>query len=176
MRLFIALDLPVTARDALEELQRKLPGGRPVDWENLHLTLSFLGDQPEDTLEALHDNMTTLRNPAISLTLSNPSLFGGKLGQAVALDADGGPDLVQLHDKTRTRVHGTGMATERRRFRPHVTLARLSGRADPGPLLQTITGARLGPYLCQSVTLYASILSESGVIYDPLASYPLTLI
>jgi 2'-5' RNA ligase len=45
MRVFVAIDLPDEVRRELETLQNALPVGRPVPAENLHLTLSFLGDQ-----------------------------------------------------------------------------------------------------------------------------------
>ena len=51
MRLFVALDLPQSARQMLLSLQDNLEqlgmGGRRTREENLHLTLRFLGDVDE---------------------------------------------------------------------------------------------------------------------------------
>lgn len=174
MRLFIALQLPDTARDDLESVQERLPAGRPVPWDNLHLTLAFLGDQTEATAEAVHDALETLRAPAVPIVLSQGTVFGGRHGQAVAIEAQGGEPLRALHDRIHARLRGAGVLPDRRRFRPHVTLARLKGHADASPLLTALTGLNLGPYLCTAFALFASTLHRDGAVHDELARYPLT--
>lgn len=174
MRLFIALCLPDLARDDLESLQSRLPAGRPVPWDNLHLTLAFLGDQTESTAEAVHDALETLRAPAFSLTLSQGTVYGGRHGQAVAIEAPASPPLRELHDRIHARLRGAGVLPDRRRFRPHVTLSRLKGHTDASPLLTALTGVTLGPYLCTDFALFASTLHRDGAVHDELARYPLT--
>ncbi|KUF10542.1 RNA 2',3'-cyclic phosphodiesterase [Pseudoponticoccus marisrubri] len=173
MRLFIALTLPEPALDAVAAVQDRLPAGRAVPVENLHLTLAFLGDQPEDALEPLDEALRSLRAPQVALALAGAEVFGGRHGQAVALGAEGGPDLADLHARVAARVRGAGVAMQRRRFRPHVTVARLSGRADAGALLQTLAPVKLGPYACGAVALTASTLHRDGAQHEVLASYPL---
>lgn len=174
MRLFIALDLPDAARDQLEQMQARFPSGRPVPWDNLHLTLTFLGEQSEDMAEALHESLETLRAPVQNLTLSGGAVFGGRHGQAVAMTADGGPELHTLQSRIQSRVRGAGLTPERRRFRPHVTLARIGGRANPAPLVALLTGAALGPFTCHAFALYASTLRPDGALHEELARYPLS--
>ncbi len=62
IRVFIALDLPVEAKQTLEELIQKLRAGLPsgvrwVDPSGIHLTIKFLGDidpsSVADLLEAM---------------------------------------------------------------------------------------------------------------------------
>lgn len=173
MRVFIALDLPAPLIHDLERLQDRLPPGRRVPAENLHLTLAFLGDQPDAALESVHDALDTLQAAPIEITLGEAAVFGGSWGQAIALRADGGQALQILHDRVLARLRGADIAPERRRFRPHVTLVRLQGRADPTPLLGALTGVRLGPVPCRSFGFYASHLRGSGAEYEELASYPL---
>ena len=174
MRLFIALDLPDDLRDALAALQTRLPNGaRPVPEENLHLTLAFLGDQPDKAIEAIHDGLETIRAPAPSLMLGGASLFGGRRGQALALAADGGPPLRELHDRVMSRLRGAGVQPDRRRFRPHVTLARLSGGRDPAPALAALTGITLGPSKPHGFSLVQSTLHPDGALHETLATYPL---
>ena len=52
-RLFLALWPDDAAREALLGVQARLSGGRPVPAANFHLTLAFLGQQPESLLPAL---------------------------------------------------------------------------------------------------------------------------
>ncbi|KHQ52521.1 RNA 2',3'-cyclic phosphodiesterase [Mameliella alba] len=174
MRLFIALSLPEEARDALDDLQSRFPIGRPTPYENLHLTLAFLGEQDEETTEAVHDALQTLRAPALDLTLTGASIFGGRHGQAVALEADGNAPLNELRDRVLARLRSVGVAPERRRFRPHVTLARLRGQADASPLLAVLASASIGPFACNSFGLFASTLHQDGALHEELARYPLS--
>ena len=173
MRLFIALPLPETARTTLEALQTRFPTGRAVPFDNLHLTLSFLGDQSDDTAEAVHTALDSLRAPAQRLTLSDGTIYGGRHGQAIALEADGGADLITLHSRVLSRLRGAGVAPERRRFRPHVTLARMGGRENAGPVLAVLASATVGPFLCDAVSLFSSTLHPDGAIHEELARYPL---
>ncbi|MBY6159368.1 RNA 2',3'-cyclic phosphodiesterase [Mameliella alba] len=174
MRLFVALPLPDQACASLEALQARFPVGRPVPYENLHLTLAFLGDQSEDSAELIHDSLLGLRAPAPLLTLAGAAVFGGRHGQAVGLEADGGAALTDLHARVMARLRGGGISVERRRFRPHVTLSRLRGHADAGPVLAVLAAAMVGPFDCAAFSLFASHLHPDGAIHEELARYPLT--
>ncbi|WP_375258277.1 RNA 2',3'-cyclic phosphodiesterase [Citreimonas sp.] len=173
MRLFIALPLPDEALDDIGALQSRMPKGRMVDADNLHLTLAFLGECDAEEAEAAHDALDGLRAPAVSTALAGPAIYGGRHGQAVALEADAGAPLFELHDRLRGRLRGAGLVPERRRFRPHVTLTRLPGRADASGCLQALLGARLGPYLLDRVVLFSSVLHPDGAIHEPLMVRPL---
>jgi 2'-5' RNA ligase len=91
MRLFVALCLPTEALHALETLQDRLPVGRPVPADNLHLTLAFLGEVDDTAAEALHDALSNPRAAPVVLALGGAEVFGGRHGQAIALGAEGGP-------------------------------------------------------------------------------------
>lgn len=173
MRLFVALMLPHEAELALEDVQARLPAGRLTPPENFHLTLAFIGDAGPDEAQALHEGLETLDASEVLLTLGGAEVFGGRYGQAVAIGANGGSALRQLHDRVRARLHGAGLPAERRRFRPHVTLARLSGRADAGPLLLAMSGLALGPFTCTGFALVSSELHPDGARHEVLADYPL---
>ncbi len=174
MRLFIALCLPDEAIPPLLAMQARLATGRPVPEENLHLTLAYLGEQPDETVAPLADALETIRAAPIRVDLAEPQVFGGRGGQAVGLLADGGVDLRALHDRVRSRVYGAGVQLERRRFRPHVTLARLRGSLDPGPAVLSLQDQRAGPFTCHAFGLFQSILRPEGAEYDALALYPLS--
>ena len=52
-RSFVALTLPDPTLDLIERFQDEIPMGRLMLRETLHLTLAFLGDQPDEMLEEL---------------------------------------------------------------------------------------------------------------------------
>ena len=67
MRAFVGLSCPDPWIAALIRAQGILRQGRRVDADDLHLTLAFLDDQPEDRLEALHDTLEAKPLPTATL-------------------------------------------------------------------------------------------------------------
>lgn len=178
MRAFVALDLPEAARAALLALQAGLRVGRIVPEDNLHLTLAFLGDIPDsqafDLAEALH----TATLPAASLALHGLDLFGPKRAAVLAAKGEGA-GLEALHAKVMRTAREAGIALPRRRFRPHVTLARLPrdlGARSEATLADFLAlNARfdVAPTPAPGLTLYRSHLRQSGALYEPLAEVSL---
>jgi 2'-5' RNA ligase len=137
-RLFVAVELPVEVREQLCEWARGVAvaaraGGlspqalRRVDEDSLHLTLCFLGSRPVGEIEALGAALAGCRESACELSLGAPLWLPPRRPQALA---------VEIHDRdgTLARMQGriaealaavSGWSPERRRFRPHVTVARI---------------------------------------------------
>ena len=86
--------------------------------------------------------------------------------------------LSDLHGRVLRLARGAGLAPDRRRFRPHVTLARFgrTARADPGALARFLAdhaSVSLPAVTARSMGLYASTLRPEGAEYEALAFYPL---
>jgi RNA 2',3'-cyclic 3'-phosphodiesterase len=178
VRAFIALDLPEALADALARLQAGLTVGRALPEENLHLTLAFLGEISEPQARDVAEALALLRLAPVELVLGGLDLFGGRNAASLVITARG-EGLEHLHDKVAHAVRAAGVALERRRFRPHVTLARLPrdmparDRARLGEFLALNATATLPPALAESFTLFRSRLRETGAIHEPLAEFPL---
>ena len=71
MRLFCGIDLPEDVRERLERLLMHLRPAAHLKWVpvyNLHLTLKFIGEWPEEKLPQLENHTALLpKRPAISL-------------------------------------------------------------------------------------------------------------
>jgi len=178
MRSFLAVALPESLRQALVRVQAAVPVGRPVDEDNLHLTLAFLDDQPDHALAALHDALVARSLPAARLDVSGIALFGGRVPRLLAADVVREPGLVALRDACLGAVREAGIALPRSRFRPHVTLVRFGpGIRDAGPRLEravaALAGLRLPGMAAEAVGLYASTLTPAGPVYEELARYGL---
>jgi 2'-5' RNA ligase len=177
MRAFLALPLPDATISALVDVQARLPTGRPVPEDNLHLTLAYLGEVPEQALETLHDLLSATR-------LSAPEIGFGPLGTfaemergLVFIEVQTAPRLTALQEKVAQQARMAGIALPRRRFRPHVTLCR-SNRQPKGPARDRLAGAMgLTPdipgFLADRLCLYHSDLTPSGARHTVLASYDL---
>lgn len=180
MRSFVAIPMPEAVAAALAPVQAALPLGRRVEPENLHLTMAFLGDQPDQMLEEVHFALETIRHPTFELTLSGLDTFGAESPQLLNIGVQPAPGLTELQRRIRSRLHGLGLQGERRRFHPHVTLARfpkIVTRDEIGRLGRFLAGRadhRLPPFRVTEFCLFESILTSDGAHYEVLASYPLS--
>ncbi|QEW18940.1 2'-5'-RNA ligase [Marinibacterium anthonyi] len=179
MRAFVAVDLPEDLMEALERLQSDLRTGRIVAPDNLHLTLAFLGDAGDDALELLHDDLTTLHRIPVTLRITGLDIFGSATApRLVVAMVDDTPALTDLHHRITRVARAAGLDLDRRRFRPHVTLARFgkTARADPQALARFLAdhgGFTTPAIAARSMGLYASTLTPHGAEYEALATYPL---
>ncbi|MEM9795911.1 MAG: RNA 2',3'-cyclic phosphodiesterase [Pseudomonadota bacterium] len=178
MRAFVGLPVPEPWIAPLVRAQGRILGGRVVPVEDLHLTLAFLDDQPEDRLEALHDGLEGLALPSIRLAPLAYVIFGAKRSRLVALDIAPDPALTALRDAVRGAARRAGIALPRERFRPHVTLVRFPASAPPDPVrlpraLEGLGAPDLSVAMAGAVVLWSSRLTPEGPIYETLASYPM---
>jgi 2'-5' RNA ligase len=178
IRSFVALDLAADLRTSLAVQQFLLPLPQKVPVENLHLTLVFLGEQPDAVLEAVHEGCAALRLPAFDLHLSGIGLHGGDRPTSVHAGAVTSEPLMRLQRKLATVARRAGADLPARRFAPHVTL----GRFRPPPVEERLRleravamqgGFRAGPAAVTDFVLYRSTLARGGSRYDVLARYPL---
>ena len=176
IRLFVALDLPWPLRERLALLAGGLPGARWISAENYHLTLRFIGETPGYRAEEADLALSSLRAPGFSLTLAGVGTFE-KAGKPAALWAgvERNPALEHLQTKIETALQRAGFAPERRRFVPHVSLARLDN--PPGEklaaFLQTHNLFRASPVPVAHFTLFSSRRGKEQAVYAAEAEYAL---
>src|SRR5712692_4349502 len=125
LRLFVGIEFPPELKLGLSLLETAIPGARWVDAGNLHLTLRFIGEIPEDLAADVDEALARLKPRRFTLQLAGAGIFGGNKPHAVWVGVERHPDLVRLRDKIEQALIRTGLAPEQRRFAPHVTLARL---------------------------------------------------
>lgn len=178
MRLFVALDLPNAIRNRLSFLAGGLHGVRWVPPENYHVTLRFIGELPAWRAEEVDQALAGLRAPGFTLQLAGVGTFE-KAGRVSSLWAgvERNPALEHLQAKVETALHRAGVERERRRFVPHVTLARLDG----APLdkvagwVQAHNLFRSEPIPIGHFTLFSSLLGKEQAVYEPEVEYRLGL-
>lgn len=134
-RIFCAIELPEPVRNLvlrhIARLQEAVPEAR-ASWArdaNLHLTLKFLGEIPKNSVADL--------SQAVSLAVRDVPPFSIRLNYSGAFPNHGQPRvlwlgindlsgrLVELHARLENAAEKAGFAKDARRFRPHLTIARL---------------------------------------------------
>ena len=178
IRAFLGIDLPHSARGALQVQQFLIPLPRKVEPESLHLTLVFLGNCPEPVLEAAHEGFEALRKRAFSLSLQGLGLFGKAKPHTAWAGVAPSPALAHLQAKVETIARRAGCPVDARKFVPHVTLGRFP-TPDPAEVARLERAVALGvgfrsdPWEVTELTLWRSHLTAHGPQYEVLVRYPL---
>lgn len=178
IRAFVALELPDEVRARLALLQYLLPLPQRTEPEEMHLTLAFLGEVPDVTLEAAHEALAALRLPEFEVRLQGVAMFGGAQPRLVYVGVAPNAGLMRLQAKVETSVRQAGVPMVARRFVPHVTLGRLlrPGPAEVMPLERAVVaeaGFYAGPFKVDCFTLFASHPGRKGARYECLMRYRL---
>jgi RNA 2',3'-cyclic 3'-phosphodiesterase len=176
VRLFVALDLPSSLRTRLSWMAGGLPGARWVPPENYHVTLRFIGELPGWRAEEVDHALAGLRAPGFELQLSGVGTFakGGKVN-ALWVGVERNPALDHLQAKVETALQRAGIESERRRFNPHVTLARMDGVPE-GKIASWVQGHNLfrsDKVPVEHFTLFRSRLGKEQAVYEAEVEYPL---
>jgi RNA 2',3'-cyclic 3'-phosphodiesterase len=178
LRLFIAVDLPAELRPVVARLLQGIGGARWTRPEQLHITLRFLGDTPEDQLDDLRARLRQVRTPHFELTLRGTGVFppvgGRKPARILWLGLDP-PEPLQTLKHAVDGVLGPDPETAKRGFSPHLTLARFPTR--PRNDLDTFLGEHAGfdgdRFVVSDFHLYRSTLRPQGALHEIVESYPL---
>lgn len=177
MRLFVGIDLPWSLRERLTIMQGGVPGARWVPTENFHLTLRFIGEVAKHEAEEIDLALSNLHGRGFTLTLAGVGTFA-KGGRETTLWAgvERNPALEHLQTKVETAMKRAGLAPERRRFTPHVALARLDGSVVPHKLAAFVQARNLfraQPFEVEHLTLFSSRLGKEASAYTAEVEYPL---
>lgn len=177
-RAFIALPIPEDIRPQLRLLQAVLPLPAWVEPEDFHLTLAFLGEQPDHVLQDIHEGLEALSMPPFPLELSGCDTFGGAKPRVIWAGVVPSEPLVRLQAKVAQVAVRAGVPIGTKGFVPHVTLGRFR-TPDPDTVARleraivAQQGFRAGPWLAADFALYASHPRTHGPKYEILSDYPL---
>ncbi|HTO70954.1 MAG TPA: RNA 2',3'-cyclic phosphodiesterase [Myxococcota bacterium] len=176
VRAFLAVALPEPARAsacaAIEALRAHVPAG--VRWtpaENQHLTLKFLGEIPEDRVDALVERAAAkLADVApVELALGGFGAFpNAREARVLWLGvARGAAALAKLARRLDSASRVVGAERERRPFAAHLTLGRL--REPARVELERLPAPESIAWTAAEVVLYESRLAPDGARHVPLA-------
>jgi 2'-5' RNA ligase len=176
VRLFVALALPDTLRTQLSMLAGGIQGARWVPPENYHLTLRFIGEVEGWRADEVDEALSTIRCKPFELCLRGVGTFekAGKI-QSLWVGVEKSDELTRLQAKVETALQRIGLDPERRRFAPHVTLAR-TDRAPADKLVAWVQAHNLFRAPAETMehfTLFSSRLGKESPVYVPEVEYEL---
>lgn len=179
VRCFVAVDVdePDLA-GALGRVQAVLEGTgadmKCVETENIHVTMRFLGDVGEELLGELVSLVEGLSFDPFRMELKGVGVFPNLRRPRViwAGVTRGADELAGIFERLESGVVGMGFRPDRRRFSPHITLARVRSGRNRERLVREILGHaddEFGGMEVRHVRLKKSVLTPRGPIYSTLA-------
>lgn len=188
IRTFIAVDLPSSVLDALEQitsqLQEKLPN-TPVRWvdvQKMHLTLKFLGDISKENIGMVEKILLSegVKRPVMEIGIGGIGAFPKmRHPRVIWIGVEAPPDLFDLRRGIEDGIARLGYNYDKYEFTPHLTLGRISRKASArdvrtvGNVLHDFQVGFIGVARIEAVHLYRSDLSPDGAKYSCLYSAPL---
>lgn len=193
MRLFVALDIDDAIRERIARFMDGVRGFAPdarwVQPDSLHLTLKFIGEQPEAAVASI---MQALANIAASSTEVQFRGYGffptAKSARVFWVGMETGPELALLAGAVDSATGALGIPREDRVYSPHLTLARgVGGSGSPRwgkgdapnrvfqrlqEKLSALPTPEFGSMTPREFFLYQSQLSPKGSKYTKLAAFP----
>jgi len=148
-----------------------------VKWVNLnqvHITLSFLGDTSEDSIRDVSEMLAarcngfgavdlTIKGIGVFRSLSDPKVIWAGISESERLTA--------LYDNIKGGLDLLGFVSEQRRFSPHLTLARVRSLKNQSTLRSMTDNYKEVEFQkahIAEVIYFESIIQQTGSLYLPL--------
>jgi len=177
IRSFVAVDIPKFEKllDLLSRLRSS--GARlsvPKD-ESIHITLKFLGDIPESSVEKISESLGIIasRTNRFKAEIVGTGLFPNERAPRVlwvGLSDNG--RLAEIAGEIDASMAAFRIPKEQRPFRPHVTIARVKSMQGIDKALRVLDDFRstsFGSFEVIDIRLKKSTLTPAGAIYEDLA-------
>ena len=180
-RLFIAVSIRERTRNEIvngifkDEAIRKLPI-RWTAYQNLHLTLQFLGDTEEKRIPELKQILNSLPQSGspVSLSFTTIGTFPNRdSARIIWLGIKKCDYLLNTQKALTALLDEKEFPVDRKRFKPHLTLGRVRENVRITPdafehLEQLTQSAHISDSPIEKITLYESVLRPGGPIYTAI--------
>jgi len=188
LRTFIAIEFPSEILRKIEKIINYFKSLTPeasLKWvatENLHLTIKFIGDFPEDNLAQLKSTINESLQDVRQFTISVEGLGmypSGKRPRVIWLGISQADPIIEIHQKLDDALQTLNVKPDHRKFSAHLTIARVRRRtedevvAEIGKTLSEFKVGSLGEAKIDKFHLFQSELTPKGPIYTPLLTISL---
>ncbi len=182
MRTFIAIELPREIKDALSNLQEKLKkSAADVKWvepQNIHLTLKFLGERDIKSIEKITQILeeATRNKESYRARVSCIGAFPNTSSPRIiwaGIDK-GDSETREIVKELEEEIAKIGIPKEERPYSSHVTIGRTRSPKNRDSLIRDLKnlqdkfGLETLEFTVTKITLFKSVLTPRGPIYEPL--------
>jgi len=179
-RTFIAVKAEAGSRlkDTISDMRKKLKDEsiKWVDSNNMHITLAFLGDTTEESVEVVSEMIRSCCSGSgeFYFSLKGLGVFRNMNdARVIWAGIEHKEKLVSLFEIIKTGLERAGLRTEERSFSPHLTIGRIK-RISNKQILESLIASHketvFQDVFVRDVIFYESILGHDGPRYIPLVS------
>jgi 2'-5' RNA ligase len=180
MRLFIAVDMDSAIREKLESLKRILnrKGVKPVEKDNIHITLKFLGEVEEGKIEPIKESLKKIEMKAFRMHVKGIGFFPSASNPRIVWVGveEGEEEMVKLAEMIENAMKKFGFRRDKS-FVAHATLARMKKitSEEKKRLVRELESVNqdFGWMEVKDFRLKQSTLTPSGPIYRDVAMFEL---
>jgi len=178
IRSFIAVDLDdvsikqkiVSAQKDLEQTGADL---KLVEPEIMHLTLRFLGEIPEPTVQKVREILDGVHFQPFEAQFSGLGAFPNlnRINVVWVGIVHGHEELRGIFEQVEPKLRQIGMAPDNKGFSPHLTIARVKSGRNKGALGEAVSKMKdltFGSMPVTAVRLKKSTLTPKGPIYTTI--------
>ncbi len=186
MRFFLALEIPDKNRLQFQAIQQDLhtliPQARLTDPDKIHLTLAFLGEQPDNLQSKLTQIMQAAAEGISSFEVT-PAYIDGFPSihhpQVLWVGVKGDIDKILLiRESIKDGIESLNLPADERRFVPHITIAKFNNQTQIDRNLEVnlekIMAQPFDPIIISSIKLFESVPSGGFHKHNTLAEVKLT--
>ena len=173
VRLFVAAELPEEIRAGYAEAQEMIRKSRArlslVDPGDMHITLKFIGETAGSLLPAITAALETVTGSPFSLDLGAITLNSPRSPRVIWGDVHDHGECRALAGGIETALVPLGIPAEKRRFTPHITIARIK-QFHPSIFEEVAEISSLcnGSFPVDRFTLKKSDLTTNGPVYTDI--------
>ncbi|WP_432734724.1 RNA 2',3'-cyclic phosphodiesterase [Maridesulfovibrio sp. FT414] len=180
IRTFIAHPVPEEWREIIGTASAELHRGLKsrIAWvkpENLHFTIKFLGDVPEDTIPSLHAALQEIPFTPFDITAGNPGFFPGHENPRIIWIGmnRGAQEFCTNATEVDLKLANLSFERNQKAWHAHLTIGRVKTPAhdDWVALARRIKQIELPAAHISGFNLYQSILTPEGPEYSVLHTY-----
>lgn len=178
VRLFVAIDLPDEIRRQFFDVQNSLRSSRArislVDQESMHITLKFIGEVSGSVLPQITEILQTIESSPFSMEVGLIGTNSQRAPRVVWAEVDDHGPCRALAKTIDSSLVSLGFEPEKRKFRPHITIARV--RQFHQSLFEAMAGVAAscsGTIPVNEFILKKSELTPDGPIYTDILHIPL---
>jgi 2'-5' RNA ligase len=173
MRSFVAIEISsIKIINSISKFQSDIKiNGKPVEPNNLHFTLQFLGEISQETLEKVMKSLNSIKFSKFDVNLKGVGIFPKlKFPRIlwIGTDEEGGSSLIDLSKKIENVLLPLGFTNDKP-FKPHITIFRIKNKIDDiSKELDKFKSVDFGTQEIDRFKLKQSILSSRGPFYSDL--------
>ncbi len=169
-RLFLAIDVPMDVKEQILSVVPYFNLGKikPVEPQNLHITVLFFGKTPRDRIDYIIGCLRAVKHTRFKLSLRSVGAFGPAYRVIFASVDSGRKDLIDLYTKTKEAMDRSKIGFDHKEFSPHVTIARAKEKIPSiaiDKLCEEYDGQGFGSFDVDHMVLKESILIDGDTTY-----------